>query len=689
MINLHTNELFKTVHFFISSIFILCYFSSGAQDTLSSPSPVPQLLEVVNDPNSVEFAPTLSADGKTLIFESDRDEGKWKLFQSKLNENDEWSVPTALDKINDACDFIAGPNLSYDGNTLFFTAFIEGESQSEDIYYSIREGEEWSLPKKLEGPINTDQAFEGFSSISSDENSLFFIRLNEKYDYDIKTDEDCFVIYLSKKYANGEWSEPELLPDHINTGCVRDPKIMADNRTLLFSSIAVGKKDKYNLYQSQLGVDSKWSEPIPLDYVNSELDNLSPTISSSGDKMIYYSDGELYSIYIPPEYRQFFNANMTGFVTDSKTGAGLSADIFIEDAKNLEVISKIVTNPIDGGYSLILNAGRNYKVTFRKKGYLSQYFKYNFYYLNQSTQETKHIEMKSEADVGVLVFDKDMDRLIEADIVVLSSIGEMIDQFHIASYTEESNAFELDINKNYMIVASAKNYESDSISISTTTSNLPTLKLYLKPIKVKYTFNVKSLSSNKRVRSRITLKNESRDEIIAAYSDEDIYLRQGDRYSVMASGDRGYLFSTTTIVVGSVESQDDDQSSEIEHDMSIAEITLNSYLILNNITFESNAAELSPESLMELEGVIKLLQNNPDIQIEISAHTDDIGTDEFNLDLSVRRARSVKEYMVRNNIPHFRMTSVGYGESNSIVPNDNEENRTKNRRVEIKVTALN
>ena len=234
---------------------------------------------------------------------------------------------------------------------------------------------------------------------------------------------------------------------------------MADNRTLLFSSLAVGKRDKYNLYQSQFGVDSKWSEPVPLDYVNSELDNLSPTISSSGDKMIYYSDGELYSIYIPPEYRQFFNANMTGFVTDSKTGAGLSADIFIEDAKNLEVISKIVTNPIDGGYSLILNAGRNYKVTFRKKGYLSQYFKYNFYYLNKSTQETKHIEMKSEADVGVLVFDKDMDRLIEADIeVVLSSTGEMINQFHIASYTEESNAFELDINKNYLIVASAKNY---------------------------------------------------------------------------------------------------------------------------------------------------------------------------------------------------------------------------------------
>jgi len=109
MNNLLQMNLFKAVHFYISSIFVLHNLSSVAQDTLSAPAPVPKLLEVVNDPNSVEFSPTLSADGKTLIFESDRDKGKWKLFQSKLNENDEWSVPTPLDKINNACDFIAGP----------------------------------------------------------------------------------------------------------------------------------------------------------------------------------------------------------------------------------------------------------------------------------------------------------------------------------------------------------------------------------------------------------------------------------------------------------------------------------------------------------------------------------------------------------------------------------------------------
>jgi len=130
-------SLFKAVHLFISSIFIIYNFSSVAQDTLSALAPVPKLLKVVNDPNSVEFAPTLSADGKTLIFESDRDEGKWKLFQSKLNENDDWSVPIALDKINNACDFIAGPNLSYDGNTLFFTIKAIYQIESFFIFFLI------------------------------------------------------------------------------------------------------------------------------------------------------------------------------------------------------------------------------------------------------------------------------------------------------------------------------------------------------------------------------------------------------------------------------------------------------------------------------------------------------------------------------------------------------------------------
>ena len=129
---------------------------------------VPVKIGVINEAESTEFSPTISADGKTLIFQSDRVDGKWMLFQSELNDNGLWSKPQPIDIINSSCSFIAGPNLSYDGNTLYYTAYIEGKSKSEDIYYSTKDRRGWTRPKKLEGRINSDEGYEGFSSISSD-----------------------------------------------------------------------------------------------------------------------------------------------------------------------------------------------------------------------------------------------------------------------------------------------------------------------------------------------------------------------------------------------------------------------------------------------------------------------------------------------------------------------------------------
>ena len=229
---------------FIGFFTLATIISWGQEDTTSVAKETPVIVPSVNTEESTEFSPTISADGKMLIFESDRTDGKWMLFQSILDESGNWSEPNPIDAINNACDFIAGPNLSFDGNTLYYTAFIEGESESEDIYFSTRVDDGWSAPQKFMGTINTDEGYEGFSSISSDERNIYFIRLNDDYAYDKKNKENCFSIWVSEKTIQGEWMPPELLPNQINTGCVRDPKIMADNRTLLFSALTAGEKGK-------------------------------------------------------------------------------------------------------------------------------------------------------------------------------------------------------------------------------------------------------------------------------------------------------------------------------------------------------------------------------------------------------------------------------------------------------------
>src|SRR5690606_11226638 len=116
----------------------------------------------------VEYAPSISADGRTMIIESNR-RGKYELYVSQM-QNGKWSDPLPIDGINnfgDSTDLIGGPSITFDGNTLFFFASFRGGLGSEDIYYSIREGNGWSKPVNLGEPINS-AGYEGFPSISAD-----------------------------------------------------------------------------------------------------------------------------------------------------------------------------------------------------------------------------------------------------------------------------------------------------------------------------------------------------------------------------------------------------------------------------------------------------------------------------------------------------------------------------------------
>jgi outer membrane protein OmpA-like peptidoglycan-associated protein len=88
---------------------------------------------------------------------------------------------------------------------------------------------------------------------------------------------------------------------------------------------------------------------------------------------------------------------------------------------------------------------------------------------------------------------------------------------------------------------------------------------------------------------------------------------------------------------------------------------------------------------VELNRVVDLLQANPAIEIEMSAHTDSKGSDDYNFKLSDERARSVREYILSKGIAASRIQSKGYGERKPVAPNDTDENRQLNRRVEFTI----
>ena len=113
-------------------------------------------------------------------------------------------------------------------------------------------------------------------------------------------------------------------------------------------------------------------------------------------------------------------------------------------------------------------------------------------------------------------------------------------------------------------------------------------------------------------------------------------------------------------------------------------VEINVPIVLEGITFAFNKYEITPESEKILMGALKTLQKHPGIVVEISGHTDNVGSDAYNQKLSERRANAVKAWLVAKGISADRITTSGYGEEHPRVPNDTEDNMRLNRRIEFK-----
>jgi outer membrane protein OmpA-like peptidoglycan-associated protein len=127
--------------------------------------------------------------------------------------------------------------------------------------------------------------------------------------------------------------------------------------------------------------------------------------------------------------------------------------------------------------------------------------------------------------------------------------------------------------------------------------------------------------------------------------------------------------------------------SVYEKDILLQPIEANASIVLKNIFFDVNRFELKPQSQLELDNLVKLLNENPSLKIEISGHTDNVGKPADNLLLSNNRAKAVVSYLVSKNISAQRLTTKGYGETKPLSDNKTEDGRAMNRRTEMKVVS--
>jgi outer membrane protein OmpA-like peptidoglycan-associated protein/tetratricopeptide (TPR) repeat protein len=156
-----------------------------------------------------------------------------------------------------------------------------------------------------------------------------------------------------------------------------------------------------------------------------------------------------------------------------------------------------------------------------------------------------------------------------------------------------------------------------------------------------------------------------------------ISLPAGKNYGTVITAD-GYLFESQNYDLN-----DSAVYKEVKRDVKLQSVKKGSEITLNNLFFDSGSTGLKETSVNELNRLLRLMQTYPQLKVEIAGHCDNVGGAAFNQDLSEKRARAVKDFLVKHAIQSERLTSNGYGYTKPLADNDTEEGRAKNRRIEL------
>jgi len=322
-----------------------------------------------------EYLPVITADEEMIIFtrQANRNEDFFKSIQ----RNGKWLDAEYLSREINTPDFNEGAqNISPDGKYLFFTGCNRPDGLGRcDIYISKREGNDWSKPFNIGGPINT-AGWESQPSISADGRTLYFVstRQGGYGGYDI---------WKSELNPDGSWASPVNLGPEINTAYdEQSPFIHSDNESLYFSSNGwpgLGNKDLFLSRKKYSGEkQTGWQIPKNLGFpINTFADESGLSISNNGKYAFFssnqkegYGKLDIYSFELPEKAKPKSVTYVKGKVFDKQSKELLDAHIQITNLSNGNNVYDEITDPENGEFLATLPSGKSYGFTVSKEGYL-------------------------------------------------------------------------------------------------------------------------------------------------------------------------------------------------------------------------------------------------------------------------------------------------------------------------------
>jgi outer membrane protein OmpA-like peptidoglycan-associated protein len=640
--------------------------------------------------------PALTPDGKYLVFLA-VDESSMVAYESRL-QNDTWTAPAPFAYINKLITQtkheVGGFSFNHDGTVLFFHAKIATDYF--DIFYAKKTKAGWGEPQRLGNPISTSADL--FSpTISSDNKTLFVLKARPQTDK--KNKEVSKELLLFEKNKEDKWIGPKYIPKEFNIGSQETPFMCADNNSLYFASkredfTKMGKKlsdNDYNIYYARRIDENNWYYPVYVEGINTEFDDLSPMADRNGNcflmtaKKAKKQPQKIYKAKLPLDQSPAKTFVLTGTITDLYSKQPIEAKVFVQDAVTSVTRGEFQTND-EGNYSVILTQGPFYKIDFTKDNYSHTFYYKDLSYIGKTMEEKFDITLYDNVNLELNIYDDELFYPLSPVVTISDSLTKQpLPKQSIVNVSRGKYKCNLKIGTNYKIRVESEGFDPYETSFDLGTdvvySNFEK-SLEQRASREMVTLNITDGEGRVITDVSVEVKNLTRDENTSSLVSFDnrgnpvLSLRINNMYEVDVTK-KGYTYFNTVLDV---------KTADVEiKEVVIEELTADTRMVFNNITFETNSAELNTESYAELNRLLGLMGRNPELKIEISAHTDDVGSNEYNSRLSDRRAASVVNFLTNNNIAKNRVLSKGYGELRPLVPNDSDENRAKNRRVEIKI----
>ncbi len=356
-------------------------------------------------------------------------------------------------------------------------------------------------------------------------------------------------------------------------------------------------------------------------------------------------------------------------VKDSKTGKPLSAHL-----KVLSAEEEVLFDTVASDARVVLPEAGAYRLMVQKKGY---YDYSEVIPVKRGMTVEKEVSLrKVEPESGTLIV-KVIDALTQepvagANIVAVSSKGDTV----LSLTTGRNGTVKSRILKGkYSLIVSAQDYLTASRTFSISKNQTVDITV---PLKSKYGIVYGYVLDNEkgtRVRASIRIFDESGKLIQEMVTDSYMVKLPAGTYKFEVSADK-YIKRVADISL--------EPSEKFRKDFLL--LKKKEVLTFRNIYFDFNKATIRPESYPVLDSIAMLLKENPSIIVEVAGHTDERGSEAYNLRLSQARAEAVVNYLIKKGIDPRRLIPKGYGESQPIIRNaKTEAEHQLNRRVEFRI----